>query len=318
MSKKTFNPDVDVNEWQGGNTPYDIIKEGTIAMVVVLVLTMGLALLFGSPDEKSVTIRQWSHAAPIDFASTAYGELAGTTTSAGYGAPYNSIPGGGSAQALGPLKLQTWVGVHIKVNPARDFVLHPLTLLPDRPVAAAVVATWDHASATQQAEWLKIYGDFLPKLAYVGGHLTSPGLSAGPLPVMMDVLTSMAQTGALDQALVAQNSVYVTNYTKPLLFIADGNWFADLATKQHLSGDQWGMMNETGSYPGQAWLWLYSFWYQISPFNASGNADILIQALMVVLSGVLLLVPFIPGLRAIPRKTKLYRVIWREHYQRSE
>ena len=33
--------------------------------------------------------------------------------------------------------------------------------------------------------------------------------------------------------------------------------------RQHLQGNTWGMMNETGSYPGQAWLWLYSFWYQI-------------------------------------------------------
>ena len=33
------------------------------------------------------------------------------------------------------------------------------------------------------------------------------------------------------------------------------------------------MMNETGSYPGQVWLWLYTFWYQIAPFNTSDNAD---------------------------------------------
>ena len=31
------------------------------------------------------------------------------------------------------------------------------------------------------------------------------------------------------------------------------------------------MMNETGNYPGQAWLWLYTFWYQIPPFSSSGN-----------------------------------------------
>ena len=27
------------------------------------------------------------------------------------------------------------------------------------------------------------------------------------------------------------------------------------------------MMNETGSYPGQVWLWLYTFWYQVKPFE---------------------------------------------------
>ena len=36
------------------------------------------------------------------------------------------------------------------------------------------------------------------------------------------------------------------------------------------------MMNETGSYPGQAWLWLYTFWYQIKPFSTSANADVLV------------------------------------------
>ena len=28
------------------------------------------------------------------------------------------------------------------------------------------------------------------------------------------------------------------------------------------------MMNETGSYPGQVWLWLYTFWYQVKPFSS--------------------------------------------------
>jgi hypothetical protein len=31
--------------------------------------------------------------------------------------------------------------------------------------------------------------------------------------------------------------------------------------EQTLLGEQWGMMNETGSYPGQVWLLLYTLWY---------------------------------------------------------
>ena len=63
------------------------------------------------------------------------------------------------------------------------------------------------------------------------------------------------------------------------------------------------MMNETGSYPGQAWLWLYTFWYQIKPFSDTrrANADALIWAIMMVLSLGLVLLPFIPGLRSVPR-----------------
>jgi hypothetical protein len=93
---------------------------------------------------------------------------------------------------------------------------------------------------------------------------------------------------------------------------------ANIAQKQHLTGDQWGMMNETGNYPGQAWLWLYTFWYQVSPMNSSGNGDILVWAIMMVLSAGLLFMPFIPGLRSIPRKTRVYRLIWREHYRDSQ
>jgi hypothetical protein len=28
-----------------------------------------------------------------------------------------------------------------------------------------------------------------------------------------------------------------------------------------------GGMNETGSYPGQPWLWLYTLWYQVPQFS---------------------------------------------------
>ena len=132
---------------------------------------------------------------------------------------------------------------------------------------------------------------------------------------MMDSLLSMARSGAYDQALVSQKNFYTTNYTLPLLFLEDGNYLSTVATQQHLTGSQWGMMNETGNYPGQAWLWLYTFWYQIPPFSSSGNADILVWGVMMLLTLGLILVPFLPGIRSIPRKSRVYRLIWREHYR---
>jgi hypothetical protein len=51
--------------------------------------------------------------------------------------------------------------------------------------------------------------------------------------------------------------------------------------------------------------------------NSSGNGDILVWGIMMVLSAGLLLIPFIPGLRSIPRKTRVYRLIWREHYRNT-
>lgn len=51
-----------------------------------------------------------------------------------------------------------------------------------------------------------------------------------------------------------------------------------------------------------------------APVNGSGNVDILVLAIMVVLSPVLLAVPFIPGLRSILRRVPLHRVTWRRYY----
>ncbi len=39
---------------------------------------------------------------------------------------------------------------------------------------------------------------------------------------------------------------------------------------------------------------------------------------MMVLTLALVLVPFIPGVRSIPRKIPIYRLIWRDYYRSVE
>jgi hypothetical protein len=314
MSKKSFRPDVDAPEWKGGHTPYDIIKEGTIALVVVAVLTVLLAVVFGSPDEPAITLKSWSNAAPVDFATTALSELNGTSTTAAYGAPYDVQPASAS-QALGPLQLEHWVGVRIPVDAANDFVVDPLKTLPYQSTLHASLKNWMTASVSTRANWVANYTKASPNMKFTDGKIVVNTTNAGPVPVMISDLTTMARNGALDQSLLTGDSFYSTDFTQSLLFISDGNYLTTLATKDHLLGEQWGVMNETGSYPGSAWLWLYTFWYQIAPFNSSGNGDILVLSVMVLLTAGLTLMPFIPGLRSIPRRTRIYRLIWREHYR---
>ena len=55
---------------------------------------------------------------------------------------------------------------------------------------------------------------------------------------MLSALTSMARSGSLDGALLSSRQFYDTNYTKPLLYIADGTYLANLAGQQHLQGNQ--------------------------------------------------------------------------------
>ena len=74
-----------------GKRSYDIVKEGVIAFVVVALLTVVLAAIFSSPDEKPITVAQWANRAPADFVATALTELDGTSGVATYGPPYNNV-----------------------------------------------------------------------------------------------------------------------------------------------------------------------------------------------------------------------------------
>jgi len=299
--------------WKGGYRPYDLVKEASIAFGVVLALVVVLTILFSSPDERSSTIKQWSRTDPVDFVTTAVSELDGTSGLAGYGPPYNHASSG---QHIAFIHLQKWFGVNLAVDTEREFVIAPLRSIYGQPAVQSAVSAYLHASAKQQAAWTTAYTTALGKATVGAGDAVSvPSGSYGPVATLMTSLLAFAQSGGLDGALLTNRQFYQTDYTKALLFMADGGVLSDRAQAEHLLGEQWGMMNETGSYPGQAWLWLYTFWYQVPPFNQSGNGDVLVWGLMMVLTAGLILMPFIPGLRSIPRKTRVYRLIWREHYK---
>ncbi len=310
---RRFNPDRDVKEWKGAYVPYDILKEAFVAFLAVAVLIVLLAVVFSSPDEPAITLKTWSVVDPVDFAQTAITELDGTSATATYGPPYNSTPD--SSQHMGFFEPEQWFGVHQPIDTAQDFVIAPLRTLPNQPVTQAALSRYQHAPAAQQSAWTAAYEKAVANATDVDGRLHVQAGRYGPVGVIIGSLTDMAQTGGLDGTLLSEGQFYNTNYTKPLLFLADGTYLADRAQAQHLSGTQWGMMNETGNYPGQAWLWLYTMWYQVAPMNTSANGDLEVWVIMMLLSIGLILLPFIPILRSIPRWTRVYKLIWRQHYR---
>jgi hypothetical protein len=302
-------------EWKGGYRPYDLVKEFSIAIGVVTGLALVLTILFSSPDDPPSTIKQWSRTDPVDFVTTAVSELDGSSGLAGYGPPYNH---NGDGQHIAFIHLQKWLGVSHPINTAQDFVIAPLRVIPGQPAVQSAVSAYQAASAKDQAAWTTAYATALGKAkANADGSIAVPAGSYGPVPTMMNALLTFAQGGALDGALLTSKQFYQTDYTKPLLFMADGGVLSNRAQAQHLLGDQWGMMNETGSYPGQVWLWLYTFWYQIKPFTTSwaANADIAVMAVMGVLSLGFVLVPLLPGISDLPRRIPIYKLIWRDHYR---
>ncbi|MEP6844146.1 MAG: hypothetical protein ABJA11_11520 [Pseudolysinimonas sp.] len=296
--------------WKGSVREYDLFKELTIGVIAVTLLVLVASAVFSSPDDKSVTLKSWAVSRPADFIATATAELGGTSDTAGYGPPYNSTPG--ATQTLGPIDLQSLAGVRLPINTAQDFVIGPLKTLPTTPNA---VATWTDATVKQQTAWTDAYTAALGKAPNNDPGKVKTG-NYGPVPAITGDLLSMARLGSLDSALSSAGSFYNTNQTEAILFLGDGAYLNDLATGLHLSGDQWGMMNETGNYPGQSWLWLFSFFYQVEPFASAPNADILVVVLVALLTLALVLVPFIPGLRSLPRLIPIHRLIWRDYYRR--
>jgi len=294
--------------------PYDLIKELAIATGAMLVLVLVLSALLSSPDVPSATIQSWAKADPVDLVTTATKELAEQSTVSQYGPPYNT--NSGSVQTLGPIQPQAWAGVHVSVNAPVDFVLEPLSqsTVGDQTLASNL-ATFNAATPDQQQKWLSAYSAALGGATLTGGQVTVASGDYGPVPVLMGRLLSLARSGGLDALLLTSDHFYQTDYSRPLLFMSDGTYLLGLAQGQDLTGTQWGMMNETGRYPGQAWLWLYTLWYQIPPYSTASNADLLVVLTMTVLSLALLLIPFIPGLRDIPRWIPVHRLIWRRHYQ---
>jgi hypothetical protein len=310
-------PDPATLPWRGPKRRYDIVKEFAVALVVVSVLTVALAALLSSPDEKAITLQKWAAAAPADFVATASSELDGSSGTATYGAPYVNIPDAG--QSIGPLHLQRWAGVRHPVDAAKSFVLDPLrTTAATNPDVQTALAQWDGADAAQQQKWAAAYTEALGT-APDGDPAKVGSGDFGPVPALTAGLLAQARSGALDGPVGLGSSFFQTDYTRSVLFLADGTYLEDRAVAQHLGGDQSGMMNETGAYPGQEWLWLYTFWYQIKPFSDESNswganADAIIFGIMAVLSLGLMLLPYIPGLRSIPRWIPVHRLIWKQWY----
>jgi len=298
----------DAAPWRGPTRQYDILKEGTIAGLVALILTVGLASVLSSPDVPPVTVQSWARVAPADFLATAASELDGTSLTAAYGPPYNSN-GTPQSEWFAPASI---AGVRQPIDAAQTFVLAPLAkAAPTDASLASALSTYTAASPAQQATWATAYGNAVTKVTFTNGTPAVPSADDGPVPVLLATELTLARSGAIDADLSGAQPFYGTDFTRPLLFLEDGQYCASQATSMDLTGDQWGVMNETGSYPGQPWLWLYQLWYHVPGWRNSANADLIAIYMTGLATLLLLLVPFIPGLRDIPRWIPVHRLIWR-------
>jgi hypothetical protein len=231
--------------------PYDLLREVALSGAVVLVLVLVFAAVFSSPDVSPLTIQGVAQSDPLGFVTVSLAELSDTSVIAQYGPPYNH--GSGSVQYIGPFSPQQLAGVGLPIDTAAAYVLDPLKTVHD-PAVVAALHTYTAASASQQTTWETNYANALSKAdgsldAY--GHVKVSSGDYGPLPEMFGALLDIARSGALDGLLLTDGRFYQTDYTKPLLFLSE-DALPTHAAQLNLLGNQWGMMNETGAYPGQA------------------------------------------------------------------
>src|SRR6516165_8347468 len=279
-----------LSTWTGPERRYDLITEGTIAVIVVAVLCIAAAVLWGSPNGgltypggpkspagQAFSAKYWDVNNPSDLAQTAVQELAGGSGTAGYGPPFNTTTGA-SQQFIGikPAEIAKSIfGLTLPINTANDFVLAPVSQLaaPYNTVVAAAVSRYkaaggdlapgapaDKVASAQQATWLGNYATALAKSSamFTPTTATVPPGNYGPVPVIIRAELLIAHNGSLDGYFQGSDQQLSTNTTMGTMFFSDGSLWESIATAQGVAGDQWGVMNELWNYPGQVWLWLYS------------------------------------------------------------
>lgn len=312
--------------------PFDPYRNVALALVPLSALILLLAGLFGGPFSSELTLQEWAKSAPADFVFTATQELAEVPGKGSNGPPYNSLDEG---ERLGPINLQKLGGLDIPIDPAQEFVIGPLKVSQDEGVFAAIgelrnlaageqkesfsnfvedqkaalgaaLGEWEQASADQRKKWARNYLLTLDATGYRRDVADDPAF--GPVRVLTQALLYLAQAGILDGLMTTKYSVHPSDFTAPALFLGDGEYFAEVTSKNKFNENKMALTNGIDSFPGQFWLRPYSFWYAIKPFSTSKNADIEVFAIMVVYTLLFIYLPKIPLLNQLPRLLPFHRL----------
>ena len=296
--------------------PYDLLREGLIVFGIIGTIVVVLAAIFSSPDYPTVRGEDVAKQQPVAYLRTTANNLAGNSSIDGYGPPYTSDTA--NAQRILGIAPANWFGRTNPIDPAQDFVLKPLARVAQlNPDVATALQTYQDTPTSQQQTWLNAYLSALDTAtANADGQVDLPGGDYGPVETLMNGMLDLGRAGLLEGALESDARLpYSLNFTRSLLYFQD-DVYGSVAQELDLTGTQWGISHETGNYPGSWWLWPYTFLYQIKPIESSANADLIVGVIMLVLFLVILLLPFIPGLNRLPHWLKVYRLIWRDWYQR--
>ena len=290
-------PDPSV-EWAGATRRYDLVKEAVFALLVVTGLVLVLSAVFSSPDVKPVTVASWASTVPKDFLATALSELDGTSASRTYGPPYTHVAGAGQ-NVIGGLSLQR-SSASTSRSTRRERLCSGRSRsrrIRIRPSRAALLAyeprrrrdsAWRGRTRTRRRSTAE-RGSGKPHAARVRAGADADGH-----------LLAMARSGGLDAALISTGRFYQSNFTKSLLFLADGSYLEDARRQAEPAREPVGDDERDGQLPRAGVALALHVLVPDPALLDLENADAQIWGLMAILSLAFVLVPFIPGVRSIP------------------
>lgn len=209
-------------------------------------------------------------------------------------------------------------------EPSQVFVLSPVnnfSSLLGTSVTQAV-STYEGASPAQRQAWASAYeqalGTITPKLtgkAKTLGLTPSPDDTQldtlrgefGPVPTLVQADLMLAQRGYLAQYLAGRNPGH--SLQLETIWLYDHPGMLNFANANGLTDDQWGMLKERGFSAGPWYLIIPAIIHVKFPGGSIGTGFVLWNLLASLIF--LLAVPLLPGLRDLPQRLRLYRLIYR-------
>jgi len=298
--------------------PYDMVREGLIVLTVITTAVILLAAIWGFPRIPPLTVQEVATKAPISFIERTLSYFTGKSGLQTYGPPYTTNYE--NAQQVAGICPACWTGVVHPLNAQVDLVMKPLQQIGIlNPSIAADLKLYRQAPVAQRVKWAENYSAALKTASVTEGRVIMAPGDYGPVAPLMEAMLNFARAGLLEAALTQGTNPslapYNTDYTRALLYLG-GPIMNEVANHFDEQGGEWGMSHLAGPYPGAWWLWPYAFLYQIPAIGNSPNADLIAGMIMAVFSLLLIFLPFIPGLNRLPYIFPVYRIIWRDWYQK--
>lgn len=208
-------------------------------------------------------------------------------------------------------------------TPDQLFVLGPLTAFKPLlgPPVDGALTTYEQAPDSQRQAWASAYDAALGSISPAGsgggdmGGVASPDAARiasltgdfGPVPTLTATSLELAQDGYLAMYLTDLHPGHSLHLAT--IWLYDEPQMLNTAVEQGLTDDQWGMVKERGFPVGPWYLILPAIVHVLFPGGTTGVGFTLWNLAFALVF--LLAVPLLPGLRGLPKRLGLYRLMYR-------